>query len=500
MIPLIRKNIRLLGIGKNLLLFIGCFLFSFSSRGGTVLSFEQHLLSGTTEHYYLIFFLMPLVLLNCLPLAEDDPPYVIFRFGSYRHYFIRKWISLGVLPAILVLVQLAAILLSGVGLPMENTWRLPDGSLEAELFEALSQVFSSPLAAFAGCTGYLFLGIWLISGLCMWLAHFAGHKHSVRIVVGLYVLSILWVKVPGIHAFPITGLNHLLILHHNLGIPHRWLVTGITAALLALFLIGSICFPSKRKLLGKSQKRRGVQAYYQRALFQKQDLMILCGVVLGMTVYKGLSGPELSSGQEWVYRLFSGHGTGSFHILAFLEMLLVNTAPLYLIAVFAEASVSEQSTFVSVRSNSRKEMFHGILRTVIKFIAIYPVLWFLAGLTGGLIFADRMDLIAIQFLVECVAFKFLDILLQTLVMLFCYLLTRQITVGFLAILAGNFLCVIPQNWVHYLPFGLSGTVRVNWDSFGMGIPAGMAMMILIGCLAVTLSLLELLGSKNLLGR
>ena len=319
-------------------------------------------------------------------------------------------------------------------------------------------------------------------------------------MVGLYVLSILWVKVPGIHAFPITGLNHLLIFHHNLGIPHRWLVTGITAALLALFLIGSVCFPSKRKLLGKSQERRGVQAYYQRALFQKQNLMILCGVVLGMTVYKGLSGPELSSGQEWVYRLFSGHGTGSFHILAFLEMLLVNTAPLYLIAVFAEASVSEQSTFVSVRSNSRKEMFHGILRTVIKFIAIYPVLWFLAGLTGGLIFADRMDLIAIQFLVECVAFKFLDILLQTLVMLFCYLLTRQITVGFLAILAGNFLCVIPQNWVHYLPFGLSGTVRVDWDSFGMGIPAGMAMMILIGCLAVTLSLLELLGSKNLLGR
>ena len=58
MIPLIRKNIRLLGIGKNLLLFIGCFLFSFSSQGGTVLSFEQHLLSGTTDHYYLIFFLI----------------------------------------------------------------------------------------------------------------------------------------------------------------------------------------------------------------------------------------------------------------------------------------------------------------------------------------------------------------------------------------------------------------------------------------------------------
>ena len=79
----------------------------------------------------------------------------------------------------------------------------------------------------------------------MWLAHFAGHKQALRTVVGLYVLSILWVKVPGIHDFPITGLNHLLILHHNLGIPHCWLVTGITAALLALFLIEASVFRQK---------------------------------------------------------------------------------------------------------------------------------------------------------------------------------------------------------------------------------------------------------------
>ena len=130
---------------------------------------------------------------------------------------------------------------------MENTWRLPDGSLEAahgwRAVKREGGVFSGQLIVVF--QQMLCRKGWLISGLCMWLAHFAGHKHSVRIVVGLYVLSILWVKVPGIHAFPITGLNHLLILHHNLGIPHRWLVTGITAALLALFLIGSFCFPSK---------------------------------------------------------------------------------------------------------------------------------------------------------------------------------------------------------------------------------------------------------------
>ena len=499
MIPLIRKNIRLLRIGKPLLLFIGCLLFSLSSRSGAVLSFEQHLLSAVTDHYYLTFFLLPLILLSCFSLAEDDPSYVVFRFGSYHRYFFRKWISLCVLPAILVLVQMAAILLSGVGLSGGNTWILPVGSLEAELFEALSQVFSSPLTALAACTGYLFLGIWLIFGFSMWLAHFAGHKWAVRIMVGLYVLSILWVKVPAIHALPVTGLNHLLIFHHNLGSPTRWFVTGITAALLFLFLVGTVRFPMKTKQR-KGLQGRGIQAYYRKALIQKQNLMILCGIVLGMTVYKGLSNPYLTSGQEWVYHLFSGHGTGLFHILAFLEMLLVNTAPLYLIAVFVEASISDQSIFVAIRTNSRKEMFHGILRTVIGFTAIYSALWLLSGLVGGLFFVDTMDSNTIRFLLECAGIKFLDILLQAFVMLLCYLLTKQITVGFLVILAGNFLCVIPQKWVTYLPFGLSGTTRVDWISFGVGIPVVTTVMILIGGLAVTLGLLELLGSKKLIRR
>ncbi len=247
MIPLMRKNIRFLGIGKPLALFTGSLLFSCSLRSENVLSFEQHLLSAAADHYYLTFFLLPLILLSCFALAEDDPAYAIFRFGSYHRYFFRKWISLCALPAILVLVQLTAIFLSGLGLSGKNTWRLPAGSMDTELFEALSRVFSSPLTALAGVTGYLFMGIWLIAGLCMWLAHFAGRKWAVRIIVSLYVLSILWVKVPTVYALPVTGLNHLLIFHHNLESPTRWFVTGSTAALLFLFLVGTVRFPMKIK-------------------------------------------------------------------------------------------------------------------------------------------------------------------------------------------------------------------------------------------------------------
>ena len=420
---------------------------------------------------------------------------MILRFRNYQRYFFKKWAGCCVLSAFLVLVQLTAILLSGLGLSRENTWMLPAGSPETELFEVLSQMFSSPLTAFAGCTGYLFLGIWLISGLCMWLTHFAGHRWTVRILVSLYILSILWIKIPLFHVLPVTGLNHLVIFHHNLGSPTRWITTGITVALLLLCLVGIVRFPMKTGRMNGVQ-RRGVQAYYQRALIQKRNLTILCTVVLGMIVYKGLGNPSPISGREWVYHLFSGHGTGTFRLLAFLELLLVNTAPLYLIAVFIEASIREQSIFVAIRARSRTEIFHGILRTVMQFTAIYAALWFLLGVVGGLFFVDALKADSIPFLLGCAGLKFLDILVQALVMLLCYLLTKQITVGFLVTLAGNLLCALPQKWAAYLLFGLSSSVRVDWLSLGLGIPVWTAGGLLSVFLAVLLVLLELLGSKK----
>ena len=315
-------------------------------------------------------------------------------------------------------------------------WRLPDGSLEAELFEALSQVFSSPLTAFAGCTGYLFLGIWLISSLCMWLAHFAGHKQALRTVVGLYVLSILWVKVPGIHAFPITGLNHLLILHHNLGIPHCWLVTGITAALLALFLIGSVCFPSKRKLLGKSQKRRGVQAYYQRALFQKQDLMILCGVVLGMTVYKGLSWTVLRARMglspflwPWnrilSYPGISGNAAGEYG--ASLFDCCICRGQRQRTIHFRISSIEQPKRDVSWNTQDSHQFYCHLSSPLVPGRTDR---WaHLCGQDGS----DCDTLFSRMCCFQISGYSAADTCYA-----FCYLLTRQITVGFLAILAGNF--------------------------------------------------------------
>lgn len=103
---------------------------------------------------------------------------VILRFHSYRAYFWRKWLSVGLIALTLVAVQSAAIGLSGLGLPLENQWELPAGAVDSELFAMFKLYFSTPFQAFIVCTLYQFCGSWIILGICMWLGHFGGRKWS----------------------------------------------------------------------------------------------------------------------------------------------------------------------------------------------------------------------------------------------------------------------------------------------------------------------------------
>ena len=166
MIALIRKNLRLWGYGKSLALFTGCILFSISGRLNGGIAYERHILSAVSDHYYLTYFVLPIVLLSCFSFIDDDGEPVILRFQSYHSYFLKKWIGVGLIAVILTAVQTGAILLSGIGLPLGNEWNLAAGATEAELFSTLEQLFASPLQAFVCFTLYQLIGSWLIFGIC----------------------------------------------------------------------------------------------------------------------------------------------------------------------------------------------------------------------------------------------------------------------------------------------------------------------------------------------
>lgn len=76
MIALIRKNLRLWGYGKSLALFAGCILFSISGRLNGGIAYERHILSAVSDHYYLTYFVLPIVLLRILYLFFSDIMYL----------------------------------------------------------------------------------------------------------------------------------------------------------------------------------------------------------------------------------------------------------------------------------------------------------------------------------------------------------------------------------------------------------------------------------------
>lgn len=496
---LMRKSIHTWGYGKVLALFLGCLLFSLGGRAGAAPSFEQHILTAVSDHYYLTFFMMPMILLCIFPFVDDDSELVVMRFGSYHAYFYKKLGGMGILAFLLICVQTAAILLSGLGLETGNQWGIVGSATTAELFRVLGPYFSTPLLAFVSYSFYQFIGIWFTFGICLWIGHFAGRKWSVRLLIAVYLFAALWVKIPALQAFPLTGINHILILHHSLGTPGRFAITAITMIALSVMMMFSVRFFWRGiHFTVPRRKHHGITPYYIRELVTKKNVLILCAVITAVIFYKGLGNSGMVSGEEWLFVLFAGHGTGYFQMIPLLELLIVNGTPLYLLAAFIERAINEQSMFVSIRMKGRRELLLGMLSACMQFLALYATLWLLGAAAGTCFFGYGVNLAAGKMLLYAVVMKYMDILLQCLMIITIYLLCRRITVGFLMLIAGNLLCVIPAPGIEYLPFGLSSMTRIGILDIGIGITAQAGMMILALLTAVVFGWLLLAGHRKLL--
>ena len=486
---LVRSHVRLTLRQKLPVFLAGCLIFSLSCRLHTRLTFEQYLLSVVSDHYYLIYFVIPMALLTYYSWMEDDSEIAIVRFPSYYSYFCRKWLAAGAAAAAVLGVQTGVALLAGAGLAGGNRWALSEGTAVSELFSVLELYFKNPVSAFAAYTMYQLAGTWFLAGLCMWLHRVAGSRGAVRILMVLYALAAVWIKIPGLQGIPVTGLNHLLILHHSLGLG-RLAVTVATAGLLAMIILWTARDRRRFGPLSLPAFGRGLVPYYMRKLFSIRNLAVLCAVAALIAGYKGLAYPDERMAEDWVLLLFSGHGTGYLHILSFLEMQIVNGAPVYLLAAFMEETVRGQPLFVTIRASGRRNMLTALWKAGFLILFLYCVIWFLGGLLGMKLLGYELTVHAWKCLAGSVGLKFCDVLFQYLVMFTIYLCTKQITAGFLAILGGNFLCILPSGFAAYCPFGLSSTVRLGTAGLYPGITFRIAFDIQI-------LLILLLGAWNL---
>lgn len=83
-------------------------------------------------------------------------------------------------------------------------------------------------------------------------------------------------------------------------------------------------------------------------------------------------------------------------------------------------------------------------------------------------------------------------------MLTVYIMTKQVTIGFLMLVAGNFICVFPGKWTAYSPIGLSSLARITGVEPGVGISGMLALEIEIVILTMLIVVMLLIGRKKLL--
>jgi len=495
---LLRKNFN--GGVKGTLagLFAVSIIFGLSSRVGTEQSFIQHCLAVVSDHYYLLYFMIPLFLLLCFFVIADDSEIVILRYNTYFRYFCYKWLSLVVISIAFMLVQLLAIAISAMGLSINSNWAIVNGSTTQELFSVFSVYFSSPSLCFVAATGYMFVGLCVISLFTMWIGHFLSKSWTVKIMMILYMLSVGSIKTGLIMELPITMLNHIIILHHNLSSPSRFMITVATSAMLVCIIIWTMKKYWNRQLSLNKRQARGITAYYCKELISKKNIIILAVIVVVMVAWKYLQSAGNASGEEWIISIFAGHGIRSFHVLSLIEMLLLNCTPLYLFAVFLEKVSTEHSTFITIRLKKRKDILVGILVSALWLVLLYSIFLAVVPIIGLMVLGLLIDSNVLALISLSVGLKILDIAVQLLFITVLYCLFGKVTIGFIVVFTVNMLCIVPFYLAKYLPFGVSSLSRINLPQIGTeGITSSYAFGILVVTSGLLIFWLFFVGYKRL---
>jgi len=473
--PMIHRLFSEIGKGKFLLLWGLSLLFGLSGRTGGNITFPLHVLAVLNDQYYFVFAVLPLFLFLCASAMEDDGLLVLLRYGTYGRYFFAKWRALAVLSSLLWLGQMLALLLSSLGLPVDGSWNFGAGQTMKEIFLLLQGIFNTPIGATLCSAGYLLLGYWMIGLISLWLGHFCPRSLAVKLLMGLYLLAVAWIKLPIMSRQPFvffTGLNHWVLLLHNLTDPWRPILTAGTTVALITGMVWSVCWKWRRKLNMPQRRQTGLGSYYRRLLFSKQNVLMLVAVLLLLSVWSWLRDGLPEDAADWLLRLFAGHGTGYFFPMGLLYLLVMDILPLWAICAFSERAAGEQSAFLTIRLTRRMELTRTILSAALLWILLYGCLLIMVTVIPPMM----LDLSVDGWLtLTAVGLKLLDIGVQFLLILAVLCLTGQTTVGFVAVVLMHFFCILPISW---LPLGLSSLIRLALPQTGGTIALSSAVILL----------------------
>lgn len=483
-----------IGKGKFFFLWGLSLLFGISERMGEATSVSLHCLTILNDQYYFIFGILPTFLAICASVMEDDGALVLLRHGTYGKYFFTKWQALAAVSTFLWLGQILLISISGLGLSFNGGWYGGTWQADSSVFNLLQTYFATPTEAIVSSAVYLLLGYWMTGLTALWLGHFCRRSLAVKLLMGLYVLAVAYVKLPIMSHKPFvffTGLNHWILLLHNLTETWRPGLTAGTTLILIIFMAWSVRRNWRGQLNIPNKMHTGLAPYYRRILFTRHNVFLLAGGILLLAAWSWVRSGAPEDGTDWLLRLFAGHGTGYFYAMGLLYLLVLDILPIWAICVFWEQASGERSAFLTVRLTRRVQLTQAMLFTAFLWILMYGCFLTIVAVLPPTILALPIDG---EITLAAVGLKLLDVWGQILFVLTIFCLTGQTAIGFIAVVLMHFLCILPISW---LPVGLSSLTRLALPQTGGAIPLHSASFLLLALVCILSMWIYIWGIKKL---
>ena len=458
---LIKLDLNKLISNKLLFLLFGLTIFSMDERITQTLSSQQFILYIFTEHYYLTYLMMPIFMLSIYSSLDDDMEYILIRSTSYWNYFKGKLAVYGIFSFMFVIAQFVVAFIMSIGLRSDNNFNVPNNP-SYELFGYYSQHFSSVTQAiFINCI-YMIAGLFIVSIAFFTINNFFSKKVSTKIMIIVYILMIFGLKIDKVNNLPIVFIDNYIIFHRNFGYDSKLFINILTMTTVLIV----VCILNKKywnKKLKIKDIRKNKISYYKRLLFSRYNIVMICSVLILMSFWGILKGnSSFESMNDYLVNLFVGHPVNNIRIIEFLEMLVLNTTPIYIIAIFLEQESSERSLFINIRFGKGIKWMNSILKTSMLFVVSYVLLNIAIPIAIGIFNNIPITSQVIQLSTNIFIIKVLDLSLQVLVLILLYSLSKNITLSFLSLLLLNSLCFLPFKWCLYLPFGISSLSRFKY--------------------------------------
>ncbi len=183
---------------------------------------------------------------------------------------------------------------------------------------------------------------------------FLSRSAAVKVLTGLYVLTVLWFKIPVLTEPPFsffTFFNHWVLLLHNLTEPWRFPLTIAATSFLTGGMFWSVCRRWRKMPVQAGKPAKGLASYYQRVLFSYGNLALLAASVVLPAIWAWRSGGPVADGSEWVIRLLAGHGTGYFYMMGYLSLLTAQVLPLWPVGGLLSQVVNGNGSFQMIRQD-----------------------------------------------------------------------------------------------------------------------------------------------------